>query len=458
MQNVINYRKKNRHVKAFAFLSAFVFFVLLTVLYFFILFHDIASDKERFTYAARNQAEHIITKIDCVMSRTGTLKIMAQDHDSDTSWFDKVAEDLYTSVQRETGLTLKNFAIAPAGVVSNVYPLKGNQQLIGFDFLDTSLVGNIEAKEAYEKNATILTNPFRLIQGGTGIAGRSSVMLRNNGSETFWGLVTVTVDFDDLMNVIGLDHLHGMGVDYALSYIDADGNVQYMRGIRNLEGSKVKTTFRVRNLLWQLELKPADGWFSVWNVAMSMFLITILSFFAGIITFMMLRLQECNEILLNMSITDALTGCYNRRAYEERILELSSKKIHEDFVYVSADLNGLKHVNDTYGHSAGDELISGAKLCLQSGFGHYGDVFRIGGDEFVALIYAKEKSLPEILENVNSVIRNWKGRCIDSLSLSIGCASHQEYPDLTVQELCKIADKKMYAAKKEFYQKKNSRS
>jgi diguanylate cyclase (GGDEF)-like protein len=418
--------------------------------------HDIAADKERLSYVAKNQAEHIITKINCVMSRTNTLKIMAIEHNSDTSWFDKLAEDLYVSVQHETGITLKNFAIAPNGVVSNVYPLNGNKVLVGFDFLDTRLMGNLEAKEAYEKNITILTNPFELVQGGVGLAGRSSVIIRKDGTETFWGLVTVTVDFDNFMDVIGLKNLHGMGVDYSLSYIDADGNARFMQGVRNLTGSKIKTTFDVRNLKWQLELKPAEGWFSVWNVALAMLIIMMLSCFAGIITFMVLRLQECNEVLLHLSLTDVMTGCYNRRAYEERIREISLNKQVKDLVYVSADVNGLKHANDTLGHAAGDELISGVALCLQRGFGLYGDVFRIGGDEFVALIHANEETLQEILKNVNSLVREWRGHAIDTLSLSIGCASHLEYPDSSVQELCKIADKKMYVAKKEFYQKKSS--
>ncbi len=70
---------------------------------------------------AKDEAEHIVTTIDCVMARTNTLKVLIQDHDGDTSFFDDVAEDIYNNVTDETGVTLKNFAIAPDGVVSKVY-------------------------------------------------------------------------------------------------------------------------------------------------------------------------------------------------------------------------------------------------------------------------------------------------------------------------------------------------
>ncbi len=108
---------------------------------------------------------------------------------------------------------------------------------------------------------------------------------------------------------------------------------------------------------------------------------------------MMFRVRDINALLLHMSVTDVMTGCYNRRAYEDRIRELSSQDIDDDLVYISADLNGLKQINDTLGHAAGDELISGATNCLQKGFGRYGSLYRIGCDEFVALIRVKEESL-----------------------------------------------------------------
>lgn len=59
------------------------------------------------------------------------------------------------------------------------------------------------------------------------------------------------------------------------------------------------------------------------------------------------------EKLLYISNTDALTGCLNRHAYETDINKLDLKK---EWIYISLDLNSLKHINDTYGHDVGDEM------------------------------------------------------------------------------------------------------
>ena len=434
------------------FLLVFISFLLLTGLYHIRLFHDMAVEKERYGYIARNQAEHIITTIDCVMSRTNTLTTMVKENNGDTSWFDYIAEDIYKTVIEDTGVSLKNFAIAPDGVVSHVYPLGGNEQLIGFDFLDTSREGNLEAKEAYENGKTIITNPFKLIQGGVGMGGRAPVILKRDNTRTLWGLVTVTIDFENLMEVIKLDNLHGMGVDYSLSYIEPDGNAQFVYGTRSLGKDTVKTQFNVRNLTWELEVKPTKGWISVWDVLLSLFIIVTLSCLSGLMAYMMIQLRESNALLQGLSTTDAMTGCYNRRAYEVKITELASRKIDDDFVYVSADLNGLKLVNDTLGHAAGDELLCGAALCMQNAFFSYGRLFRIGGDEFAALICVKQEKLAEILEKLNAVVDDWRGNTVEHMSISIGYASHRQFPEMTIEDLCKAADEKMYEAKREYYQ------
>ena len=166
----------------------------------------------------------------------------------------------------------------------------------------------------------------------------------------------------------------------------------------------------------------------------------------------MLKLRESNEILFHLSNTDQLTGGLNRMAYGIAVSELSSGSVEDDFVYVSADLNGLKQTNDSLGHMAGDELIDGASKCLCDVLGEYGQVYRIGGDEFAALIHTKGDPIDGILEKLNTLVDEWKGRCVQQLSLSVGYASHDEFPEATMESLIKTADKRMYDAKRAYYQ------
>ena len=157
------------------------------------------------------------------------------------------------------------------------------------------------------------------------------------------------------------------------------------------------------------------------------------------------------EKLIYRSNTDELTKCYNRRAYEDDILQECGIHTEQNFVYISMDVNGLKSVNDTLGHEAGDELIKGASECMHKCFGSYGKVYRTGGDEFVALILAGEKQLNEIRDDFNKVTSEWTGRHIDSLTVSCGYVTKREFPEINVIEMAKIADRRMYEAKSAYY-------
>ncbi len=448
-------RNETRHKqRRTVLLSSLACLAILLSVYSYLLQHDIEAEKERCRYVAGNEANHIVTTIDCVMARTGTLKALVQDHGGDTSFFETVAEDVYGAVTEETGVALKNLAVAPGGVVSEVYPLAGNESLLGFDFMDVSRQGNLEAKEAYEKGRTVLTNPFELVQGGLGMAGRAPVILRDaGGGQRLWGLVTVTIDFDNLIHVLRLDNLSGMGMDYALSYVDADGGVHVMQSGGSPGAGAVKTRFDVRNLTWELAVEPSEGWMHPWRVVLSILTILIISGFAGAFANAVFQLKESNALLLRLSNTDRLTGCLNRRAYEDALAELKKRPPDEDFVYVSTDVNGLKQVNDGLGHLAGDELLCGASECLLNSLGELGSIYRIGGDEFVALLTADEAALAGALDALRATTDGWRGHCAEKLSISVGCAARRELPDALLDELVKTADARMYEAKREHYQK-----
>lgn len=151
---------------------------------------------------------------------------------------------------------------------------------------------------------------------------------------------------------------------------------------------------------------------------------------------------------------DELTGLYNRRAYEDDLLNYPDVPVETDFVYAAIDINGLKVVNDGMGHAAGDELIQGAARCMKMTLGNYGRVYRTGGDEFVSMFFADEKHLQAVIKDLDRATLEWSGEFVDSLSLSVGYVTKREYPTETVAEMAKIADEKMYKAKAEHYAKK----
>lgn len=164
--------------------------------------------------------------------------------------------------------------------------------------------------------------------------------------------------------------------------------------------------------------------------------------------------KKKEENLLVKSNTDELTGCLNRRAFEDDIAYYPDYPPEEDFVFVSIDINELKIVNDNLGHAAGDELIKGAAECMQRCLGNYGRLYRTGGDEFSAIIFTDHDRLEDIKKDLEHETDKWYGKLVDHVSISCGYAERREFPDMSVKELSKIADKRMYEAKAEHYKKK----
>ena len=151
---------------------------------------------------------------------------------------------------------------------------------------------------------------------------------------------------------------------------------------------------------------------------------------------------------------DEMTGLFNRRAYEDDMLNFPDVPPEPDFVYAAIDINGLKVVNDTLGHMAGDELIDGAAECLKKTIGNYGRIYRTGGDEFVAMFFADEEHLEAVLADLEATTVEWRGILVDDLSVSVGCATKHEFATESVMEMAKIADQRMYKAKELHYSKK----
>lgn len=164
--------------------------------------------------------------------------------------------------------------------------------------------------------------------------------------------------------------------------------------------------------------------------------------------------SERESHLYRQSNTDELTGLLNRRAYEEDIANNDFTPALSDCVYISVDVNGLKQVNDTLGHGAGDELIQGAAQCLKRTLGNYGRVYRTGGDEFTAIITTDEEKTKSLIADLEANTLAWHGKIVDSLAFSVGYVGNWEYPQKSIGELAKIADERMYLDKELYYSQK----
>ena len=188
-----------------------------------------------------------------------------------------------------------------------------------------------------------------------------------------------------------------------------------------------------------------------------LFLLIVASLFSAILFYMIRRVaneklkeeKENSKAFKSMANTDSLTGVRNKHAYIETEAQLNSwirEGAVDKLVLVACDINGLKYVNDTQGHAAGDKLIKDACSLICNVFNH-GSVYRTGGDEFVVLLTGKGYDTREetIADFNRQVEENIKG---NGVVVSIGYTTLQP-DDEQVHDLFERADHMMYDRKKE---------
>ena len=162
------------------------------------------------------------------------------------------------------------------------------------------------------------------------------------------------------------------------------------------------------------------------------------------------RLQEQQkmELLKEMAVKDMLSGCFNRNAFAEDCFEITNLENVQIIVF---DLNNLKRCNDTKGHKAGDIYIKDAADMILNYFGKWGNVYRVGGDEFC--IITKNMTDAEF-ENAKSFLQIESARYRlehpdSEFGIACGYATYDAELDKDVESIRHRADISMYENKRE---------
>ncbi len=170
----------------------------------------------------------------------------------------------------------------------------------------------------------------------------------------------------------------------------------------------------------------------------------------GLGGFLILQYQNyLREEIRRMYQNDALTGLYNRVAFLNKLDELKkNEKLKGSLITViMADLNGLKLINDTRGHAAGDQAIAAVAHALKSSCPEGTVCVRFGGDEMLAMIVGNIEG-SAVIARMNDQLEKDSKLLGFEVSASIGCYA-EEYEDSSVLEkLIALADEEMYKMKK----------
>ena len=216
------------------------------------------------------------------------------------------------------------------------------------------------------------------------------------------------------------------------------------RGLQNRPRNAQHSTVLVSILAIGVFLDIASYY---WQKQSNNVLFTALAFIIDIICLFTVETYETK----NKAYTDPHTGLFNKNRWDE--LMNNRLPLTGNLGILMLDLNGLKYVNDTYGHEAGDRMIFNFANILRNTLPPGALICRWGGDEFTAMLMDSD---PEAMERYVDQLHQAAQRYNDAgnppvLSFAAGWALASEFPGLRRDELLAQADKRMYQEKRRWY-------
>jgi diguanylate cyclase (GGDEF)-like protein len=350
---------------------------------------------------------------------------------------------------------IQNILVAPSGVVTHIYPLEGNEAVLGVNFLAGS-PGHSEAVTAKETGKLILGGPYPLRQGGHGLVGRLPVYLDGSGGEkNFWGLVSITLRYPLALEAVGLDVLEQQGFIYEIWRINPDNNEKQVIA-DNLDSQSsykryIEKHVNVLNADWYFRIGIPKEWYEyVENWAMIIIGLLISSLIALIVQNNH-DLRTMRGELETVANYDALTGISNRRYFMDfaPLLLAKAKRALDGCYVIMFDIDFFKKVNDNYGHAAGDQVLKAVAQRIKSAMRPYDLFARYGGEEFIVLLAdLDENHVLGIAEKYRQIVSDtpvdFDGKQL-TVTASFGVASALAADDL--EAAIRQADEALYKAK-----------
>jgi len=445
-------RKPEKQTKGFPFVAlisslfsvAFCSFLICTTIIERINVEKIKLEQQVF------EKTHLINEIITLMLyKTQALSAVIVHDDGNMDSFDIIAPSLVDDP------AIQNVLLAPDGIVAKAFPFEENEKIIGWNFFDDK-DGNREAMIAIERGELVLGGPIDIVQGGRAIFGRLPVFIDDpEGEKKFWGLISITLKFPQVLDHAELDIFDAYGASYELWRINPDTNEKQVM-ISNDNRIKpgryfIENSVNIFNAEWYLKAALNFTWYShPDNIA----LITA-GLLISLIVFLVMqnnhRLKNMQNIFEQMATTDPLLGIFNRRHFMElvRMNIEKARRIEENCFFILFDIDKFKDVNDAYGHHIGDMVLMEVTARIKSDIRPYDLFARYGGEEFI--VYASnlsEKDVCDMAERLRVSLCDRKFE-YDDISISISASFGIAYiHDYDVLKAMNQSDEAMYAAKR----------
>ena len=422
-----------------------IIFLLGMCLVGFIVYKTDTHEKwQRRTTAQLNVStygERIKNEITNGIAITDALKQVLISENGEINQFDTIAENLISD-------SIESVQLAPDGVVTDIYPAEGNEAG-KIDLLHDKDRGRISCY-ARDNHTIITQGPFKLKQGGYGIAVRNPVYLNDeNGQEYFWGFTIVILRVPDIFSD-SIHALSGFGYEYKLSKTETPWSDTY-KIVYQSDGQMtqpVSYDFTIGKEGWKFEVTPESGWRNNTLIITVSTIFTAITLLLSGLTRVWLVSRENKNKFQILARTDSLTGIYNRYGFDESAEKMMDKNPKAHFVAALLDIDDFKFINDIYGHAYGDKALKSLADSMKTFFPSDALLGRNGGDEFCILLQNHTcENAKELLQQFTGLPKtfSYKGK-EQSFNISLGYA---EYPTFAASrsQLMRCADAALYAIK-----------
>lgn len=439
-------RIRNRHGLKTDLIALIVFLVgcLVSCVIVWDVYSTQSVQKHSLVQSIANSRSHLFLQaLEERTSVSNTIEALVFDDGGEKKDLDGISEEIY----RDTHPMISYFGIAPQGVMSYVYP-ESEERYEGEDlFTSDDAIGLNYARESQRNYIVVKDDQLEIY---------NPVYLRekNTGYQEFWGFAMVSGPLKSILKDARIRELDRNGYYYSLkvesSYNHSEKTLASNHDMDHVKHMEVYTS-EEPGYTFTLSIVPKNGWCDKVVIAMTVGLCVALTILITLLTLSLLRQRHSNELLSRISSTDRLTGLPNSRSFGTTTDLL--RREERFFTLFFLDANDFKHVNDTYGHEAGNEVLCEYGIRLQEIFPD--QVYRLGGDEFAAIMpeALSEEEAGTYIHRINDVL-NRPYELNDQkivLSMSVGWAVSRDTEDNDV--LLNQADQMMYRNKQNYHQK-----
>ena len=310
---------KKKDIKIIRIRAELVFLVTL-LLVFCCTFLVNQNQQKREKLKAAYTAESTISRIEVQLNRyLAESDLVKKSIEEGLTISDKQFATLSRLMQDEDNI-IKVHEIAKDGIVSQIYPMEGNEDVIGLNLIENP-ERKKEARLTRDSGEYTIAGPFELVQGGNGVLLFDPVYRTDDkGCKKFWGFSILVMDWQKFIKKMELDQLENAGYHYQIWKKGTDDEKIVIAQCDNLqETDTLEVACTVPNDTWYFEIVPENGWVTMTQKLWGL-LISVLTAFIVMIIYLQFKMRRYRDALHEKELEKAVLEAKNANEAKTRFL------------------------------------------------------------------------------------------------------------------------------------------